>query len=56
MGVDVVVDDAECAAQGKWSGWPVGGEEGSQEPAVDLGVEEGDSDTFRRQHVGIGLR
>ena len=56
VGVDEVVDDAQGLAQGL-RGWStIGGERGSQEPIMDLGVEERDALPVTGQDVGVAVR
>src|SRR5512144_3053929 len=47
------VNGVECVAEFDWSGWPVGGDEGSQHPVVNLAVEHGHALPVLGQQVGV---
>ncbi len=53
---DDLVDGGQGASELDGCRWLVaGGDEGPQESAVDLGVEDGDADAFGGEHVGVGV-
>ena len=55
--MDVLVDSAfqgrEGAADFDLGGWFVGVQERTQQPVLELGVEDGDADAFVGEDVGV---
>src|SRR6266508_3143195 len=54
--VEFAVDDLEGASELDRSWWLVGGEEWSEEPVVDLGVEDRPAHAVGGEVVGVGVR
>src|SRR6266536_481959 len=54
--VDVAGDGGQCGAEFGGSLGLVRGGQRDQEPVVDLGVEDGDADAVRGEHVAVGVR
>src|SRR5512135_962424 len=50
---DMPVNGVQCVAELDRSGWPVGGDEGSQHPVVDLAVEHGNALPVLGELVGV---
>jgi hypothetical protein len=53
---DVGVNDAECLAEFGCGVWMIDGQEGAEQTAVHLGIENGDADTVGSEHAGVGMR
>lgn len=53
---DGLVEDRHGASDFDRSGWLVGVQERDDEPAVNLGEEDGDAEALGRRGVGVGAR
>src|SRR6185312_11378826 len=51
--VQAALEGGEGAADVEWRGWSVGVEERSQQPVVELGVEDGDADVLGGEDVAV---
>jgi hypothetical protein len=52
--VDLPIDDAQGVAKLEWSWWPISGQQGAEQPVVELGVEDRHLDALGGEHVAIG--
>src|SRR6185437_12461623 len=51
--VQAALEGGEGAADVEWRGWSVGVEERSQQPVVELGVEDGDADALGGEDIAV---
>jgi hypothetical protein len=53
--VDLVVDDAQGLAELGWGWWLVGGQQGAEQPVVELGVEDRHPEAVTGEHLAVAV-